>query len=99
MSNSSCTPQQQYPTCPYAVDGHNSAAPAALAALVAPAAAAAAGEYISVSSQKDAEEADIEKERAEQRKGPEAQERELDELTQIYIDVRGGSENGLTALP
>jgi hypothetical protein len=43
-----------------------------------------------VSSQKDAEEADIEKERAEQRKGPEAQERELDELTQIYIDVRGG---------
>lgn len=45
------------------------------------------GEYISVASQKDSEEADIEKERAEQRKGPAAQQRELDELTQIYIDV------------
>lgn len=47
------------------------------------------GEYISVASQKDAEEADIEKERAEQRKGPEAQQRELEELTQIYVDVGG----------
>lgn len=46
-----------------------------------------AGEYISVSSQKDAEEADIEKERAEQRKGPAAQQRELEELTNIYVAV------------
>lgn len=45
------------------------------------------GEYISVSSQKDAEEADIEKERAEQAKGPAAQQRELEELTQIYVAV------------
>jgi VIT1/CCC1 family predicted Fe2+/Mn2+ transporter len=33
----------------------------------------AVGEYISVSSQRDAERADIEKERLEQLKGPEAQ--------------------------
>jgi hypothetical protein len=39
-----------------------------------------AGEYISVSSQKDAEEADIEKERLEQLKGPEARQREFEEL-------------------
>lgn len=44
----------------------------------------AVGEYISVSSQRDAEQADIEKERQEQAKGPEAQARELDELTDIY---------------
>jgi hypothetical protein len=48
-----------------------------------------AGEYISVSSQKDAEEADIEKERLEQLKGPEARQRELDELAGIYVAVRG----------
>lgn len=48
---------------------------------------ALAGEYISVASQKDAEEADIEKERAEQAKGPAAQQRELEELTQIYVQV------------
>lgn len=46
-----------------------------------------AGEYISVASQKDAEEADIEKERAEQRKGPAARQRELEELAQIYVNV------------
>lgn len=57
-----------------------------VAGLVAGALSMACGEYISVASQKDAEEADIEKERAEQRKGPEAQQRELEELTQIYID-------------
>jgi VIT1/CCC1 family predicted Fe2+/Mn2+ transporter len=45
------------------------------------------GEYISVASQKDAEEADIEKERAEQRKGPAAQARELEELAAIYEEV------------
>ena len=42
----------------------------------------AAGEYISVSSQKDTEEADVEKERAQLEKGPEA---ELEELAQIYV--------------
>jgi len=54
-----------------------------------------------VASQKDAEEADIEKERAEQRKGPEAQQRELEELTQIYIDVgaRGLWDWGLSLGP
>ncbi|KAF8057734.1 pcl1 [Scenedesmus sp. PABB004] len=46
----------------------------------------ACGEYISVASQRDTEEADIEKERQEQRKGPAARARELDELTQIYVD-------------
>jgi len=40
----------------------------------------AAGEYISVASQKDAEEADVEKERAEQQKGPSARLREFEEL-------------------
>jgi hypothetical protein len=43
-------------------------------------AACRAGEYISVSSQKDSEEADIEKERQEQLKGPEACQREFEEL-------------------
>eukprot|EP00798_Chlamydomonas_sp_ICE-L_P007289 gene7289-405_t len=46
----------------------------------------AVGEYISVASQKDSEEADIEKEREEQRKGPESQQRELEELAQIYVN-------------
>lgn len=46
------------------------------------------GEYISVASQKDTEEADIAKERAEQAKGPEAQMREQEELAQIYVSVR-----------
>lgn len=56
-----------------------------VAGLVAGALSMACGEYISVASQKDAEEADIEKERAEQLKGPEAQARELEELMHIYI--------------
>lgn len=41
-----------------------------------------------MASQRDTEEADIAKEVAEQRKGPAAQQRELDELTQIYVNVR-----------
>lgn len=45
----------------------------------------AAGEYISVASQKDTEEADVEKERQQQEKGPEAREHELEELAQIYV--------------
>uniref|UniRef100_A0A383V272 Uncharacterized protein n=1 Tax=Tetradesmus obliquus TaxID=3088 RepID=A0A383V272_TETOB len=64
---------------------------AGIAGLVAGALSMAAGEYISVSSQKDAEEADIEKERLEQLKGPEARQREFEELVQIYVD-RGLSE-------
>ena len=44
----------------------------------------AVGEYISVSSQKDTEEADVEKERQEQ-KTELGRARELDELTQIYL--------------
>eukprot|EP00879_Flechtneria_rotunda_P026032 GHRR01027708.1.p1 GENE.GHRR01027708.1~~GHRR01027708.1.p1 ORF type:complete len:209 (+),score=78.78 GHRR01027708.1:1194-1820(+) len=64
---------------------------AGIAGLVAGALSMAAGEYISVASQKDSEEADIEKERLEQLKGPAAQEREFEELVQIYIG-RGLSE-------
>ena len=45
----------------------------------------AVGEYISVSSQRDTEQADVEKEREEQ-KTEIGRARELDELTQIYID-------------
>ena len=44
------------------------------------------GEYISVSSQRDTEQADIEVERREQEKGPEARARELEELISIYQD-------------
>ena len=46
----------------------------------------ACGEYISVASQRDAEEADIAKEIAEQKKGEEARLLELEELTMIYVD-------------
>lgn len=53
-----------------------------LAGLVAGALSMAAGEYVSVSSQADAEEADIRIERAALEQHPEA---ELQELTQIYI--------------
>lgn len=56
-----------------------------VAGLVAGALSMACGEFISVASQKDAEEADIEKERQEQMKGPEARQRELDELAEIYV--------------
>lgn len=53
-----------------------------LAALAAGAGSMAVGEYVSVSSQRDAEQADIAKETAELAEVP---ERELDELTGIYI--------------
>lgn len=43
----------------------------------------AAGEYISVASQRDCEEADIAQEIAEQSKGPEARRKELEELAQV----------------
>lgn len=58
---------------------------AGIAATVAGALSMAIGEYISVSSQRDTEEADIEKERQQQQKGPAAQAEELEELTQIYV--------------
>lgn len=53
-------------------------------ALVAGAMSMAVGEYISVSSQRDTEEADVEKERQEQTTEI-GRARELDELTQIYL--------------
>jgi VIT1/CCC1 family predicted Fe2+/Mn2+ transporter len=59
-----------------------------VAGLIAGALSMAVGEYVSVSSQRDAEKADIEKEVLEQLKGPEAQRRELDELAAIY-EARG----------
>jgi VIT1/CCC1 family predicted Fe2+/Mn2+ transporter len=62
-----------------------------IAGLVAGALSMACGEYISVSSQRDCELADIEKERQEQLKGPAARAKELEELTGIYME-RGLSE-------
>lgn len=56
---------------------------AGLAGLVAGAMSMAAGEYVSVSSQTDAENADLARERRELAETPEA---ELEELTQIYVD-------------
>jgi VIT1/CCC1 family predicted Fe2+/Mn2+ transporter len=55
---------------------------AGLAGLVAGAASMALGEYVSVSSQRDTEQADIEKERIELEATP---EHELEELTLIYV--------------
>lgn len=63
---------------------------AGLAGLVAGALSMAAGEYVSVSSQRDTEEADVRRERREQQEDPEA---ELVELTRIY--VRRGLDEGL----
>jgi VIT1/CCC1 family predicted Fe2+/Mn2+ transporter len=56
---------------------------AGLAGLVAGAMSMAAGEYVSVSSQTDAEKADLARETRELAETPEA---ELDELTQIYVE-------------
>jgi VIT1/CCC1 family predicted Fe2+/Mn2+ transporter len=61
---------------------------AAIAGMVAGAMSMAAGEYVSVSSQADTEEADLARERKELETLPEA---ELEELTQIYVN------RGLTA--
>jgi VIT1/CCC1 family predicted Fe2+/Mn2+ transporter len=55
----------------------------AIAALTAGAMSMAAGEYISVSSQRDSERADIEREKRAIEETPEA---ELEELTAIYAD-------------
>ncbi|KAK9827265.1 hypothetical protein WJX81_005507 [Elliptochloris bilobata] len=57
-----------------------------LSALVAGALSMAVGEYISVSSQRDSETADVETEREEQARGPAARRRELEELVKIYVD-------------
>jgi len=59
---------------------------AGLAGWIAGALSMACGEYISVAGQRDTEEADIEKERQMQARGPEAQKHELEELTQIYVN-------------
>jgi VIT1/CCC1 family predicted Fe2+/Mn2+ transporter len=56
---------------------------AGLAGLVAGAMSMAAGEYVSVSSQTDAESADLARETRELRETPEA---ELEELTRIYME-------------
>lgn len=63
---------------------------AGLAGLVAGAMSMAAGEYVSVSSQTDAEKADIARETRELRETPEA---ELGELTRIYVER--GLDEGL----
>lgn len=55
---------------------------AGVAGLVAGAMSMAAGEYVSVSSQSDAEQADLARERKELTDDPEA---ELDELAEIYV--------------
>ncbi len=66
-----------------ATDNRAAIITAGLAALVAGALSMAVGEYVSVSSQSDAEKSYIEKERQELVANPEG---ELDELTQHYID-------------
>lgn len=68
--------------------GHAEVLIAGLAGLVAGAMSMAAGEYVSVSSQTDAEQADIARETRELRQTPEA---ELEELTRIYC-ARGLDE-------
>lgn len=65
---------------------------AGLAGLVAGAMSMAAGEYVSVSSQRDAERADVDLERRELAADPAG---ELDELTDIYM--RRGLDRGLAA--
>src|SRR5579864_7696504 len=55
---------------------------AGVAGLVAGAMSMAAGEYVSVSSQSDTEQADLSRERAELRASPKL---ELDELAEIYV--------------
>lgn len=56
---------------------------AGVAGLVAGALSMAVGEYVSVSAQRDAEQADVERERAELARHPTA---ELEELARIYVD-------------
>lgn len=73
-----------------AADGHPGAVlTAGLAGLVGGALSMAAGEYVSVSSQRDVEQADLAIERRELQTMP---QRELAELTQIYVDKGLGPE-------
>jgi len=57
-----------------------------VSAILAGSISMAVGEYVSVSTQRDSERADIQKEIDEHAKGPESVQRELDELTAIYIN-------------
>ena len=57
-----------------------------VSALVAGAFSMAVGELVSVYSQRDSEEADLQRERDEHAKGPDARREELKELTDIYVD-------------
>lgn len=66
-----------------AASGRSEVLIAGIAGLVAGAMSMAAGEYVSVSSQSDAENADLARERAELETQPEFEHREL---TQIYVD-------------
>jgi vacuolar iron transporter family protein len=59
---------------------------ACLSAIVGGSLSMALGEYVSVSTQRDSERADIEKERKEHAKGPYHRERELQELADIYVN-------------
>lgn len=72
--------------------GSTAVVTAGLAGLVAGACSMAAGEYVSVSAQRDAENADRAREREELQEFPEA---ELRELTEIY--VRRGLDRSLAA--
>jgi VIT1/CCC1 family predicted Fe2+/Mn2+ transporter len=72
--------------------GHGAVLTAGLAGLVAGAMSMAAGEYVSVSSQADAERADLARERKELAEDPEGEHREL---ASIY--VARGVEPGLAA--
>jgi VIT1/CCC1 family predicted Fe2+/Mn2+ transporter len=63
-----------------------------IAGLVACAMSMAAGEYVSVSSQSDTEQADLARERKELKDNPEF---ELDELTDIYVK-RGSQDRSAT---
>jgi VIT1/CCC1 family predicted Fe2+/Mn2+ transporter len=67
-----------------------SAVVAGIAGLVAGAMSMAAGEYVSVSSQKDTEEADLDRERSELASDPASEEKR--ELAQIYV-ARGLDQN------
>lgn len=73
-----------------AAAAHSEILVAGLAGLVAGAMSMAAGEFVSVSSQSDAERADLTRERAELRDQPDL---ELEELVQIYVER--GLERGL----
>jgi VIT1/CCC1 family predicted Fe2+/Mn2+ transporter len=73
-----------------AAAAHNDVLIAGVAALVAGAMSMAAGEYVSVSSQSDTEQADLARERKELSENAEF---ELDELAEIYVK-RGVDRGG-----